>query len=101
MSVWKSNRAIILLDVIGGTVEIEDQDYTVRIGYAFYSIQHDVMKVVALVTDDDGNVLKLKLRGSAVNDTDTFPMESGSIDLTFGGNVQDSNLLLEATVEAN
>jgi hypothetical protein len=52
MSVWKSNRAITLLDVVVGTVEYKDQDYTVRIGYALCFVQHDVMKVVALATDD-------------------------------------------------
>ncbi len=107
ISVWKSNRAIILLDVVGGTVEIENNHYTVRIGYALYSIQHDVMKVVALATDDEGNVSKLRLRGSAV-DGDQFPMESGSIDLIFGGDIDQSNnrfeewgLLAEGTVEAS
>jgi hypothetical protein len=101
MSVWKSNKAIILIDVIDGTFEHEDQDYTVRIGYALYSVQHDVMKVVALATDDDGNVIRLKLRGNAVDEADTFPMESGSIDLILGGHFEDWNLLLEGTVEAN
>lgn len=101
MSVWKSNRAIILLDVIDGTFEYKDQDYTVRIGYALYSVHHDVMKVVALATDDDGNVFRLKLRGNAVDEADTFPMESGSIDLILGGHLEDWNLLLEGTVEAN
>ena len=101
MSVWKSTSAIILLDVINGTVEIADQDFTVRIGYAFYSTQHDAMKIVALATDDDGNVVKLKLRGGAIDEADAFPMESGSIDLTFGGTVEDWNLLLEGTVEAD
>ena len=101
MSVWKSNKAIVLLDVIDGTIEYEDQDYTVRIGYALYSVQHDVMKVVTLATDDDGNVIRLKLRGNAVDEADTFPMESGSIDLILGGHFEDWNLLLEGTVEAN
>ena len=101
MSVWKSNRAIILLDVIDGTFEYKDQDYTVRIGYALYSVQHDVMKLVALATDDDGNVFRLKLRGNAVDEADTFPTESGSIDLILGGHFEDWNLLLEGTVEAN
>jgi len=108
MSIWKSNRAIILFDVVGGTVEIADQDYTIRIGYAIYSLHHDAIKVVALGTDDDGNVYKLRLRGNAVNEGDPFPMESGSIDLLFGGNVDQSNnrfedwsFLLEGTVEAS
>lgn len=108
MSVWKSNRAIILLDVVGGTVEIDNNDYTVRIGYAIYSTQHDVMKVVALATNDDGNIYSLRLRGHAADEGDQFPMESGSIDLVFGGNVDKSSnrfeewsLRLEGTVEAN
>ncbi len=105
MSVWKSNKAIILLDVVGGTIELENQDYEVRIGYAIYSIHHDAMKLVALTTDDDGNVFRLKLRASAVDETDQFPMESGSIDLVFGGDVnnrfEDWNLLLEGSIEAN
>jgi hypothetical protein len=107
MSVWKSNKALILLDVVDGTVEIDEHNYTVRLGYAIYSIQHDAMKVVALATDDDGNVFRLKLRGNAVDETDQFPMESGSIGLIFGGISGESNttfeewsLLLEGTVKA-
>ena len=105
MSVWKSNSAIILLDVVGGTIEVDDQDYNVRVGYAIYSTQHDAMMVAALATDDDGNVFSLKLRGSAVDESARFPMESGSIDIAFGGDVnnrfEDWNLLLEGTVEAS
>jgi hypothetical protein len=107
MAVWKSNRAIILLDVIGGTVEVENQTYTVVLGYAFYTIHHDTLRVGALAVDDDSNVYKPKLRGSA-DDEAEFPMESGSIDLTFEGSSGPSNnrfgdweLTLEGTVEAD
>lgn len=108
MTVWKSNKAIILLDVVNGTVEFNDQDYLIRIGYAIYSLQQDAMKVVALATDDDGNVYRMKLRGSAVDPADSFPMETGSIDLLFGGDLNESNnrfedsiLLLQGTVTAS
>jgi len=105
MSVWRSNSAIILLDVVGGTVEVDDQDYNVRIGYAIYSVRHNAMMLAALATDDDGNVFSLKLRGSAVDESDRFPMESGSIDIVFGGDVnnrfEDWNLLLKGTVDAS
>lgn len=91
LGVWKSNRAIILLDVIGGTVEIENQTYTVVLGYALHSISHDTFRVGALAVDDDGNVYKLKMRGTAVDDDAEFPTESGSIELTFGGSSGPSN----------
>lgn len=107
MTVWKSTGAIILLDVLDGTVEIGNQTYTVVLGYALYMIPHDTLRVGALVVDDDGNVYKLKLRGTAEEDDAEFPMESGSIDLTFEGSsgplnnrLGDWELTLEGTVEA-
>jgi hypothetical protein len=106
MTVWKSTGAIILLDVTDGTVEVGNQTYTVVIGYAIYTINHDTLRVGALAVDGDGNVYKLKLRGSAEDDAE-FPMESGSIDLTFEGSSGPSNnrfgdwyLTLKGTVEA-
>ena len=108
MSVWKSNSAIILFDIVGGTVEIADHSYEIRIGYGIYSLNHDAIKVIALGTDADGNVYSLRLRGNAVDEVDQFATESNSIDLLFGGNIDQSNnrfedwgLLLEGTVEAN
>jgi hypothetical protein len=107
MAVWKSNRAIILLDVIDGTIKVDNQTYTVVLGYAFYTIHHDTFRVGALAVDDDGNVYKLKMRGSAEDDAE-FPMESGSIELTFEGSSGPSNnrfgdwdLTLDGTVEAD
>jgi hypothetical protein len=106
MTVWKSTGAIILLDVVDGTVEIGNQNYTVVLGYALYTIHHDTLRVGALAVDDDGNVYRLKLSGSAVDDEAEFPMESGSLELDFEGSrgqpdrLGDWNLILEGTVEA-
>jgi hypothetical protein len=106
MAVWKSTGAIILLDVLDGTVEVGNQTYTVVLGYAYYTVHHDTFRVGALAVDDDGNVYKLKMRGSADDDAE-FPMESGSIDLTFEGSSGPSNnrlgdweLTLDGTVSA-
>ncbi|HEX2614457.1 MAG TPA: hypothetical protein VHL10_03120, partial [Nitrososphaera sp.] len=65
MAVWKSTPAIILLDITGGTVQVGGHEYDVRIGYALYSTEHGVMRLGALVSDDSGNILKLKLYGNA------------------------------------
>jgi hypothetical protein len=87
MAVWKSNKALILFNILGGTVEVDGQTYTVEIGYALYSIDHDVMRLHAFVSDDSGDILKLKLRGSAVDGEEAeFPTTAGeSIDLLFEG----------------
>lgn len=106
MTVWKSTGAIILLDVIDGTIEVGNQTYTVVLGYALYTIHHDTLRLGALAIDDDGNVYKLRLSGSAVDSEAEFPMESGSIELNFEGSrgppdrFEDWQLTLEGTVEA-
>jgi len=109
MSVWKSTRALILLDIIDGTVKVGNQTYDVAVGYALYST-NGAMRIVALVVDgDSGEVLKLKLRGGAEGDDAEFPVDSGdSLDVSFEGNSgQGRNnsldaweLELEGTVEA-
>ena len=87
MAVWKSNKALILFDVLGGTVEVEGQTYTVELGYAIYSVSHDAMRIGAFVSDESGNILKLKLRGSAADAEAHFATAEGeSIDLVFEGN---------------
>jgi hypothetical protein len=108
LSVWKSNRALILLDVLGGTVEAGNQTFTVKFGYAIYSLNHDAMRMAALAVDDDGNIFKLRLSGTAVDEDDEFPMESGSIDITFEGSSGPSHnrfgdweLTLDGTVSAS
>jgi 5-hydroxyisourate hydrolase-like protein (transthyretin family) len=106
MTIWKSTGAIILLDVIDGTAKIGNETYTVVLGYALYTIHHDTLRIGALAVDDDGNVYRLRLSGSAVNDDAEFPMESGSIDLDFEGSrgppdrFGNWSLTLEGTVVA-
>jgi len=105
MAVWKSNRAVILLDVINGTVQVDNQTYTVVLGYALYTIHYDMFRMGALVVDDDGNVFRLKLSGSAVDEEAGFPMESGSIELTFEGRgppdrLGDWELTMDGTITA-
>jgi len=85
LAVWKSNRAIVLLDVLGGTVDVGNQTYTVIIGYALYSVNHDAMKIASLAVDEDGNLMKLKLRGSPLDEESKLPTDSGSVDLMFEG----------------
>lgn len=109
LSVWKSTHAIILLDITGGTAEIGNKTYDIAIGYALYSINGDVMRLTALVVDDSGQVLKLKLRGEADGKQPEFPIDSGdSLDLSFEGNsgqgrnnIGDWELELEGTIEAS
>ena len=88
LGVWKSNRAIILMDVLGGNVTVGEDTYTVRIGYAVYSMQNDVLSVRALATDDaTGEIVRLKLRGNASSDDAAFPMADGDVmELLFEGN---------------
>lgn len=107
MAVWKSTPAIILLDITGGTAQVGGHEYDVRIGYALYSTEHGVMRLGALVSDDSGNILKLKLYGNASEDAE-FPTQAGkSIDMTFEGDSNQSGnglegwaLTLEGTVKA-
>ena len=107
LAVWKSNRAIVLLDVVGGTVDVGNRNYTVLIGYALYSMNHNAMKIASLAVDEDGNIMKLKLRGSAIDDESTLPKDSGSVDLMFEGStgtwnstLGDWKLELEGTLTA-
>jgi hypothetical protein len=87
MSVWKSNSALVLLSVLEGTVQVGGEQYTVELGYALYSVNHDAMRIGAFVSDEDGNIYKLKLRGTPVGDDAAFPTESGdSLDMVFEGN---------------
>jgi hypothetical protein len=108
MSVWKSNDALILLSVLNGTVMVDDNEYTIELGYALYSVSHDAMRIGAFVSDDDGNIYKLKLRGTATGEDAEFPTASGeSIEMVFEGNsgaarnsISGWELDLEGTVEA-
>jgi hypothetical protein len=87
MAVWKSNKALILLNILNGTIEAGGEVYTIELGYALYSVSHDAMRLGAFVSDEDGNIYMLKLRGSAEGEDAEFPAESGdSIEMVFEGN---------------
>ncbi len=109
LGVWKSNRALILMSVLDGTVEVGGEEYEVELGYALYSVNHNVMRLFAFVSDDSGGIYKLKLRGHAAEDSE-FPDSAGeSIEMTFGGNGgpgrnslnHDWELMLKGTIEAS
>jgi hypothetical protein len=109
LGVWKSNRALILMSVLNGTVTVGAEEYEVELGYALYSVNHNVMRLFAFVSDDSGGIYKLKLRGHAAEDSE-FPDSAGeSIEMTFDGNSgpgrnslnHDWELMLEGTIEAN
>lgn len=108
MGVWKSNRAVILMDVLGGSVVVGDHSYTIHLGYAVYSIHHDALRVNGLATDDvTGDIVRLKLLGMSPEDV-TFPMVEGeAIELHFEGNshrfsnqIGNWELFLDGTIEA-
>jgi hypothetical protein len=88
IAVWKSNSAVVLMDVLGGTVTVEGHAYTVVIGYGLYNTHSDMMRVGALVVDEGtGDVFKLKLRGNAIGEDVQLPMNAGeALDLSFVGN---------------
>jgi hypothetical protein len=109
VGVWKSNRAIVLMDVLGGSVVVGDDSYTVRVGYALYSLQHDVLRLRALATDDaTGEIVSLKLLGAATSDDASFPMTEGeAMELQFEGNserfsnqIGSWELFLDGSIEA-
>jgi hypothetical protein len=94
--------------VTGGEIEIGNSTFSVEIGYALYSLNHDTLRLSALAVDSDsGDIVRLVLRGSAIDDTG-FPDASGeSIDLVFDGSsgpwkneIAGSELLLEGSLQA-
>jgi hypothetical protein len=108
MAVWKSNSALVLFSVLNGTVAVGEEEYEVELGYALYSVNHNVMRLFAFVSDDSGGIYKLKLRGHAAEDSE-FPDSAGeSIEMIFGGDSgqgrnslnHEWELMLEGTVEA-
>lgn len=105
---WKSTPAIAILAVVGGEVQVGDTDYTVLIGYAIYSLNHDAVRINALAVDEaSGDVIKVTLRGSAAEDAE-FPDASGeSVNLHFEGSSGPQNnkiggvvVILDGALEA-
>jgi hypothetical protein len=78
VSVWKSNGAVVIMDVVGGTITVGDQEYDIQLGYALYSIRHNVFRSAALAVGDDGDVLALRLYG-------TSDMADAKLATTAGG----------------
>lgn len=87
ISVWKSNPAIVILDVVGGTVRIGNEEYDIKLGYALYSIQHNVFRSSSLAMSGNEDVFAFSLRGMTGVE---LPSASGGapVELTF----DDSNI---------
>lgn len=109
IATWKSNSALVMFDVLDGTAAIGNKTYTIQLGYALYSINGHIVSIKALATDDETSaVVKLSLRGDAVDGALELPKDSGAtIDFTFDGNdgmfrnqIGDWELMLEGTVKA-
>jgi hypothetical protein len=101
ISVWKSNSAVIIMDVVGGTATVGEQEYEIKIGYALFSIRHNVFRSAALAVADNGDVLALRLHGTS----DTVDMELATaaggdpVELAFSGSAQHRNSLGGWTLE--
>lgn len=89
-AVWKSNSAIVLLDITGGKVTIDDgtaSEYDVVVGYAIFSMKSNTLRINALAVDDAGETHDLRLRGEAEMHEDMAPeMVLDSLHLLFDGN---------------
>jgi hypothetical protein len=99
VSVWKSNGAVVIMDVIGGTILIGNEEYDIHVGYALYSIQHNVFRSAALAASEDGDVLALRLYGTSTSDVKLATAPGGTpVELAFDG-AQNMNVLDEWTLE--
>ncbi len=87
-AVWKSNSALVLLDILGGDVKIGDKTYEIVLGYGLFSMNSDTLRARAFVVDDAGDVFVLKLRGQAeMHDEMSEPgTELDTLHLKFDGN---------------
>jgi hypothetical protein len=89
-AVWKSNSAIVLIDITGGKVTIDDgtaSEYDVVVGYAIFSMKSNTLRINALAVDDAGETHDLRLRGQAEMHEDMAPeMVLDSLHLLFDGN---------------
>lgn len=100
ISVWKSNGAIVIMDVVGGTVTVGEQEYDIVMGYALYSIRHNVFRSAALAVGNDGDVLALRLHGVADAESELATGAGGApVELAFDGDAQYRNMLDEWTLE--
>jgi len=95
VSVWKSNGAIVIMDVTGGTVTIGDKEYEIKVGYALYSLHHNVFRSAAIAVGEDGSALPLRLYGTADADAELAARAGGDpVKLAFD-DAQQKNFLDE------
>jgi hypothetical protein len=52
LSVWKSNNRIVAMDVLGGTVTIDDREETISAGSGYYLPHIKMLRVAGLVSYD-------------------------------------------------
>jgi hypothetical protein len=87
-AVWKSNNALVFLDILGGDVTIGDKTYEIVLGYGLFSMNSDTLRARAFAVDDAGDVFVLKLRGVAEMHEE-MPEDENELDslhLMFEGN---------------
>lgn len=108
ISVWKSNGAVVIMDVIGGTITVGEEEYDIALGYALYSVRHSGFRSAALAVAENGDVLVLKLYGSSMADVQLAATAGGApLGLTFGDEAQHKRssldswtLVLEGTLKS-
>ncbi|MGI0048470.1 MAG: hypothetical protein ACREAW_02920, partial [Nitrososphaera sp.] len=89
ISVWKSNGAVVIMDIVGGTATIVGEEYDIKVGYALYSIRHNVFRSAALAVADNGDVFALRLHGVAGAESELATAASGApVELAFDGSAQ-------------
>jgi hypothetical protein len=94
ISVWKSNNVVVIMDVVGGTVTVGQQEYEIAVGYGIYSVRHNVLGSAALAVADNGEVLALRLYGVAGTGSVELATAAGGgpVELAFDGNAQRNSL---------
>jgi hypothetical protein len=89
ISVWKSNGAVVIMDIVGGTATIGGEEYDIKVGYALYSIRHNVFRSAALAVADNGDVFALRLNGVADAEAELATAAGGApVQLAFDGGAQ-------------
>jgi hypothetical protein len=89
ISVWKSNGAVIIMDIVGGTATVGGEEYDIKVGYALYSIHHNVFRSAALAVADNDDVFALRLHGVADAEAELAATAGGApVELAFDGIAQ-------------
>jgi len=93
------------MDVVGGTISVGEQEYEIALGYALYSVRHNVFRSAALVVAENGEVLPLRLHGTSMAHVQLAatagggPLELGFRDNTLYRNSLDGwTLVLDGTL---